>query len=558
MRVSFVALLAVALLLPATATAATPQKAVFGLQGDIQGGFNFVLNCCNALPEAFMGVPVLHGAFIQNAKGVWVKDLVSNARADTRGITYTIRPDAFWYWGGRKVPVTYRDFVYTLRELDDPANDVASRVGYANLDPTRFVHHGDREVRFFWRTTSCSSDTPCGPYAAWPILFSGLYPSFALKGQDFDKIWPSCICGTDGKPVADGPFYLARYTPGQGAVLKANPYYHERPKLAEVDLKILSTDPAQLTEAMRDGQVDAVYPTFEPDLLALRATPGLTYQIAPQYGIEHFQLREGSARGGPTVTKGGSNALLRAPWMRQAIALALDRQAMIDAVYGPGTGLRPSNNLLLYPGQDGYRPDFARWNYDPKRAIAILRKHCTGGPAAPDPGTTKVWQCSGLQALFRYTWPSQATARTIIEQVAKSNLKAVGIAVSDRPLTFDAMFSPDGISSGDFDLTQYAEFTSGDPGDWYDEYRCSGLANYTGYCSHTVDALLKRANSELDPEKRSALFTRADAFLATEAVGIPLFQKPAALIHKSALLGVGPNPGLFGPFWNIQDWHWRK
>jgi peptide/nickel transport system substrate-binding protein len=307
---------------------------------------------------------------------------------------------------------------------------------------------------------------------------------------------------------------------------------------------------------MRDRQVDAIYPSFAPDLLTLRATPGLTYSIAPQYGLEHIQLREGSARGGPTVTSGGSNVLLRAPWMRQAIAIALDRQAMIDAVYGPGSGLRPSNNLLFYPGQQGYRPDFARWKYDPGRAIAILRKHCSGGPATPDPATTSIWRCSGIPAVFHYVWPSQSPARTTIEQVAKSNLKAVGIAVADRPMPAAAAFVP--VDSGDFDIAQFAVFTVGDPGDWYEQYRCFGEQNYTGYCSHTVDALLRAANNALDPERRAVLFARADAIMAAEVVSIPLFQKPSALIRKSDLLGVEPSPGVLGPFWNVQDWHWRR
>src|SRR5204862_6456964 len=105
----------------------------------------------------------LHGACRQNARGEWVKDLVTGAKADRRGITYTIRPDAFWYWGGRRVPVTYRDFLYTLQKIDDPASEVAGRVGYANLDPAHVVHHGDRHVTFFWRTANCSADYPCTP-----------------------------------------------------------------------------------------------------------------------------------------------------------------------------------------------------------------------------------------------------------------------------------------------------------------------------------------------------------------------------------------------------------
>jgi len=544
-------LAAVAVLATAGGTAAssTTNVVVFGLTQDAGAGFNTLLACCATIGATQIGnAEALRGAFVQDGKGDWVKDLVSAAHADRRGVSYTIRPDAYWYWGGRKVPVTYRDFVYTLQQIDNTNNDLAMRTGYSNLNPTKFTHKGDKQVTLFWKTTNCSTDFPCGPYADWPALFSQLYPSLALKGLDFNKIWTSCICGSDGKPVADGPYYLASYTPGQGAVLKANPYFNDRAKIAEIDFKVI-TDAALLAEAMRSGQVDAIAPPFTTDLLALRGVPGITYELAPIYSLEHYDLREGS---------GSSNVLLRAPWMRQAIALALDRQAMIAAVYGPGTGLKPVDNLLFYPGEDGYRPDFARWNHDPGKALALLKRHCTGGPAAPDPANARVWQCAGLPAVFRYTWPSTAPARTAIEQVAKANLMAVGIAVTERPLPGSVIFTPSGIPSGDFDLAQYAEFTSGDPGDWYDGYRCSGPGNYTGYCSHTVDALLRDANRELAPERRAVLFQQADATLATEVPSIPLFQKLGVLVHKTALVGLGPNPGLFSYFWNVEKWRWKR
>jgi ABC-type transport system substrate-binding protein len=38
---------------------------------------------------------------------------------------------------------------------------------------------------------------------------------------------------------------------------------------------------------------------------------------------------------------------------------------------------------------------------------------------------------------------------------------------------------------------------------------------------------------------------------------IPLYQRPAPLIYKSSLLGMVNNPTNLGPFWNIQDWHWK-
>jgi ABC-type transport system substrate-binding protein len=542
----------------ASARTGAANAVVFGLMADAGAGFNTVLACCNTVQAGQMGnVEALRGAFVQTDKGVWVKDLVAEAKPDLRGVSYTIRPDAFWYWGGRKVPVTYRDFVYTLQKIDSPESDVAGRLGYANLDPAHFTHHGNRQVRFFWRTTGCSTDYPCGPFANWQILFAQLYPSFALAGLDFNKIWTTCICGYDGKPVADGPFFLASYTPGQGSVLKRNPYFRTRPKVAELDFKVIP-DPALLDEAMRSGQVDAIAPPFTTDLLALRHASGITYDVSPVFSLEHMQLREGSAPGGSSVTKGSSNVLLRAPWLRQAIMLALDRQAMIDAVYGPGTGLRPVDSLLFFPGEAGYRPDFARWSYNPARAIALLARHCTGGPPVPDPTTTKIWRCAGLPAVIRYTWPSGAAARTAIEQVAKANLKAVGISLTERPLPNSVIFQATGVPSGDFDVAQYAVFTSGDPGDWYDQYRCLGDGNFTGYCSHTVDGLLKAANRELDPERRASLYQRADAIMSTQLPVIPLFQKYGVLVKKSNLLGLTPNPGSFSFFWNVEDWRWRR
>lgn len=28
-------------------------------------------------------------------------------------LSFAIRPNAYWYWGGKKLQVTYKDFVYT-------------------------------------------------------------------------------------------------------------------------------------------------------------------------------------------------------------------------------------------------------------------------------------------------------------------------------------------------------------------------------------------------------------------------------------------------------------
>src|SRR5256714_1175661 len=116
---------------------------VFGVEQDVNG-FNTVLACCNQLIGGFMGaVEAQHGAFNQNNKGVWFKDIVTQATATKTSLSYTIKPNANWWWGGKKMPVTYKDFVYTLLKIDDPNSLVAGRTGYSNINTTHWTHKGD-------------------------------------------------------------------------------------------------------------------------------------------------------------------------------------------------------------------------------------------------------------------------------------------------------------------------------------------------------------------------------------------------------------------------------
>jgi ABC-type transport system substrate-binding protein len=522
-------------------------------------GFNNVLNCCSQLWAGFAGeVEAQHGAYIQDSKGNWVQDLVSSASATAKGVSYTIKPNANWYWGGKKVPVTYKDFVYTLQQIDNPNNDLSSRSGYSNLDPTKFTHKGDKQVTFFWHTTNCTADFPCGPYANWQYLFSGLYPSFALVGQDFNKIWTNCLCGSDGQPVSNGPYYVSNYTAGQGVTLKKNPYYWKPAKLAEIDFKFI-TDTNSEEEAMRGGEVDVITPTFGLYLLPLKSTPGITFEQIPGYYFEHLDIREGNAKAGPSVTKGATNVLLRAPWMRQAIMMGIDRQSIINTVYGSLAGnTKPMNNMIYYSTQAPYKEDFAKWNFNPKKALAVLKKHCTGGPSSVDPGTSAVWRCSGLPAVFEWSWTAGNSVRTTTNAIVTQELKSIGIQVKARPVPANVIFGPNGLPSGDFDIAEFAQITNGDPGAWYDQNRCYGDGNWDGFCSHAVDKLTKAGASELDPAKRSVLYQKADALLSNLVPMIPFYQRPVPLAHKSDLLGMVSNPGLNGVYWSIEAWHWKK
>jgi peptide/nickel transport system substrate-binding protein len=430
--------------------------------------------------------------------------------------------------------VTYKDFVYTWKQIVDPKNDLVARDGYDQI--TGYTHKGQKQITFKWRK----------PYAAWQLLFSGVYPSAALAGQDFNSIWRNCICGNDGKPVSDGPFLLTNYTKGQGSTLKANPFwYGKKPGLKEVDFKII-TDTNTEVQAMRGGEVDAINPTFGLNLLPLKTTPGITYNQVPGLYQEHVDIQFGK-QGQP---------LLRAPWMRKAIIQGIDRKSIIKTIFGDLAGnTTPLNSMVYYQSDSGYKPDFAKWSFNQQKALDLLKAHCKGGPSKV--GGSGTWTCSGYPAKFRFTWTASNATRTTQEAIIKAELKQIGIEVVDAPLAANVAFGPTGIPSGNYDLADFAWVTSPDPSGFVPIWGCGGESNYLNYCNRAATKLLEASNSELDPGKRAALFAKADALMANDVPTIPLYSRPNPLVWKSNVVGMKNNASLTGFAWNMEDWRWK-
>jgi peptide/nickel transport system substrate-binding protein len=139
----------------------------------------------------------------------------------------------------------------------------------------------------------------------------------------------------------------------------------------------------------------------------------------------------------------------------------------------------------------------------------------------------------------------------------KAQLKQIGIDITEYPRPANVIFGPNGIPGGDFDLAEFAFVTTGDPGDFYDTWRCGGDGNYMGYCNRTASKLMEAGNKELDPAKRTKLFQQANKLMSVDVPLVPLYQRPVPLIYKSGILGMKNNPGTAGPMWNIEDWKWK-
>ena len=122
---------------------------VFGAEQDITG-FNVLDADENALWAQVTGIsPTMRGTYIVDNQGNYHLDLASKVTATKTNLTITIRPDANWNWGGKKLPVTNKDLVYTWQQIVDPNNNNASTTGYDQIDSYKLV--GSKTVVFHWK-----------------------------------------------------------------------------------------------------------------------------------------------------------------------------------------------------------------------------------------------------------------------------------------------------------------------------------------------------------------------------------------------------------------------
>jgi peptide/nickel transport system substrate-binding protein len=540
-----------------SAARATKKTLVFGLEQTVTG-FNLGDADENAYYASIVaGTPVIRGNYIIDQQGNYHLDMASKVVANKKYLRIYIKKSANWYWVGHKklTPVTANDYVYTYKQIMDPANNVASNTGYANI--SRYKINNKKEVTFYWKKGLAFAD--------YRDLFGYIYPGFALPasnsngcggGCTFNNFWHTCVCGSDNKPISDGPFYMSAYTAGQGMTLTKNPHwYGAKAKLNKVYFKMI-TDTNSEIQAMKGGEVDAINPSPESGLSVLVHQKNLKYSAVPSFTQEHMDIEVGPQ----------GAALLKHQWMREAIAEALNRQGAINSLYGTiAPGLKPLNNTFYEIGTlaNGKYAYFSKYNYNPKGAIKLLKSHgCTGGPSKPNANNSKVWSCGGTAANFRFDTTTRAS-RVTSGAIWKQNLKAIGISINDQYHDAGTFFGTI-LPSANFDLGEYAWIGGPDPSGFDAIYQCYnaqknlGGSNYKRYCNSKVDGLIKKGDVNFNPTSRTAEYEQAAQITSTQVAVIPLYASPSIFVYKKAIHGMGSsnNATSEGPTWNIQGWSW--
>ncbi|MDQ3963741.1 MAG: ABC transporter family substrate-binding protein [Actinomycetota bacterium] len=496
-------------------------RVVVAAEQEAADGFHHWLICCTLQWSMWMVDNLLPDAYRRTPDFTFAPEVLAEeaeVTLDPFAVTYRIRDEAIWNDG---VPVGARDFVFTWRAFVDPDNQMWSREGYELISDATVID--DKTVRFEFRRV----------YPEYKLLFQDVFPRHVLKDKNLNRAWARQI------PISGGPFEFKEYVRGSHLTLVRNDdYWGSHPAyLDEVEFRFIPEVDMQL-EALRKGEVDLIYPSLEPELADVHSFPEVEVQNSPGLLWEHVDMSFRDDR-------------LKRPFVRRAIATAIDRETIVEQVIRP---IDPDSvvaqNLIFGVEEPGYEEHFGMYTGDAAAARQILEDHgCEDGPDG-------IYVCAGERLTFTYHTTAGNPIRKDVAEMIRAQLDAAGIELEVRRRDPSILFGNRILVQVRYDLIQYAwvhDELSFDRQIW----SCKGGSNFTRYCNPDVDALLLEAVRELDDDRRFTLANAADEVMARDLVALPLYQRPTFLAYSADIQGVVDNPTPEGFTWNIQEW-WRE
>lgn len=479
----------------------------------------------NVYPSAFVQTPQLDVAM--NA------DLLVSAEQvgdDPQVVEYRIREEARWSDG---TPISADDFAYAWRQQNGsiPGNDIASTVGYERIASVE-GSAGDKVVTV----------TFAEPFGPWEGLFHQFLPAHVMR--DLPGGWSDGLDGTNVPQFSGGPFRLVDYTPGQSVSLVRNEaWWGEAPPLEEIVVRFGISGGA-LPQALANSEVDIAYPQPQIDLVRQieDLAPEIQSQLSFGLSFEHLDFNL-------------DHPFLAKKEVREAIALALDRDALVDATVAQfDDRAQRLDNRIWMTGQPHYEAHGSRYA---RPDIAAARSLLESGGFSE--GEDGIYQLDGRRLSLRISTTAGDRLREDTELVILDQLAQVGIEITidnrEGSAVFEKFFPASGDPADrDFDIALFAWAGSPFPGFNSSLYATGSGQNHMGYVNPELDALFDEALAETDPVVRAQLYNRADELLWEDLPSLPLYTKPSFLPYRSTIANVVDNPTTSGPLWNAEQW----
>jgi len=353
-----------------------------------------------------------------------------------------------------------------------------------------------------------------------------------LPAHHFSTMAPQAILQSPenlNPRVTSGPFLMAESVPGDHYTVVRNPRYYRAseglPYLDKVVFRI--TDPDTRFKDLQASSIDSAWfldVGKGPEYQRLKNYMLTTASTSASFEALGFNLHN-------TVLAGHLE-------VRQAIAMAIDHQALIDvARHGFATPLCTDHPSAMHPG---YVPTAPCPELNPAAAKKLLDD--SGWVKGPDGVRAR----GGQRLEFEYSTTSNNPWRIEDEAILQRTFQEIGIKldIQNYPnTTFFGSFlaggkasPPTGAMAGRFDIAEWGWTFGYDPDDSpllsCDQIPPKGV-NFTFYCNPALDALYQQELMTANAGPRQQIFDQIHQLLLVDLPFIVLFSPvDIAMAHK--------------------------
>ena len=293
-------------------------------------------------------------------------------------------------------------------------------------------------------------------------------------------------------PIGTGPFQFVAYEKDAVIRYKANAdYFGGKPAIDDLVFAI-TLDPAVRMQKLQAGECHvAPYPA-PADLAVLKADPNLT--VMEQAGLNVAYLAYNT-----------SVAPFDNPDVRKALNMAIDKDAILDAVY-QGTGQKAKNPIP--PTMWSYNDAVVDDAYDPEAAKAALEA------AGVKDLSMKVW---AMPVQRPYMPNAQRAAELIQADFAK-----VGVTVEIVTYEWGEYLKKSSEKARDGAVILGWTGDNGDPDNFMGVLlgcaaATDGGSNRAQWCDADFDALIQKAKVTADQAERAKLYEEAQVIFKAKA-----------------------------------------
>ena len=318
------------------------------------------------------------------------------------------------------------------------------------------------------------------------------------------------------KPIGTGPFVFSRYQKDAAIRYKGNKDYWA-PDQVKIDNLIFSinTDASVRTQKLRAGECQITLNPRPADLKALQADKNLNVPTAPGYNLGYIAYN---------VTRAPFDKLE----VRQALDMAVNKQAIIDAVY-QGAGQLAVNGMP--PTQWSYDESIKDAAYNPEKAKELLKA------AGVKEGTEITLWAMPVQR------PYNPNARLMAEMLQADWAK---IGVKARIVSYEWGEYIKRAHAGEHDAMLIGwTGDNGDPDNWLGTlYGCASVDgnNFSKWCDAEYDKLVVAAKRVTDQAERTELYKQAQVVLKREVPITPIAHSTVYQPMRASVKGFQISP----------------